>query len=239
MSESPVFVWGAPALPARHALLRIDPQVYHLALDERPDLAFEPLLRDWAALSRPLVARRRGPCDAAGFVPAAIPLPPSHGKKRIALRFANAAILAVEPPPLLSACTHAAPAAWRPAIDSIVELAGRVGVEPRVFGALAWTALTGLAYLSASSDLDLLFPLTARANAAGFLEGLARIEASAPMRLDGELIRQDLGAAANWRELAAGADEVLVKSIAGVALTPSHAFLCYDGNHMPDWRAAS
>ena len=234
------FGWGTPVSPARHALLRVDTQAYRLALEERPDLASETLLFDWAALSRPLIARRRGPCDAAGLTPAGIALPPSHGKKRIALQLAPGAILAVEPPPLLRACAHAAPAAWLPAIEAIVELGARAGVEIRVFGALAWSALTGLAYLSASSDLDLLFAMTARTDARALLEGLARIERSALMRLDGELIRQDLGAGANWRELSAGARDVLAKSIAGVALRPASAFLFDDNSHrQADWRAAS
>jgi phosphoribosyl-dephospho-CoA transferase len=222
-------------------LLRVDPQAYRLALRERPDLASETLLFDWAALSRPLVARRRAPCDAAGLTPAGIPLPPSHGKKRIALRIAPSGILAVEPPLLLLACAYPAPSAWLPAIEAIVKLAARCGVEVRAFGALAWSALTGLAYLSASSDLDLLFPLTARTDTRALLEGLARIEASAPMRLDGELVRQDLGAGANWREFAASASEVLVKSATAVSLRPASTFLFHDNHHMqaPDWRAAS
>jgi phosphoribosyl-dephospho-CoA transferase len=241
MSEASFFEWGTPAFPVRHALLRVGPQAYRLALDARPDLASETLLFDWAALSRPLIARRRGPRDVAGLTPAGIPLPPSHGKKRIALQLAPGAILAVEPPPLLAVCAHAAPAAWLPAIEAIVELGARAGVEVRIFGALAWSALTGLAYLSASSDLDLLLQLTARTNARALLEGLARVEADAPMRLDGELVRQDIGAAANWREFAAGANEVLVKSVAGVALRAADAFLFHDGHQMktPDWRAAS
>ncbi len=241
MSEDSFLELGTPAPPARHALLRVDPQAYRSALDQRPELACEALLGDWAALSRPLIARRRDRSDADGLIPAAIPLPPSHGKRRIALQLAPRAILAVEPPPLLPACAHAAPADWLPAIEAIAELSARVAVEVRVFGALAWSALTGLAYLSALSDLDLLFPLTARTDARALLEGLARIDAGAPMRLDGELIRQDLGGAANWRELFAGAGEVLVKSIAGVALLQADAFLFHDSCRIeaPDWRAAS
>ncbi len=46
---------------------------------------------------------------------------------------------------------------------------------------------------------------------------LAGIEAGAPMRLDGELIRDD-GAAVNWRELNDSAPEVLLKSLDGVGL---------------------
>ena len=53
---------------------------------------------------------------------------------------------------------------------------------------------------------------------------LARIEAAAPMRLDGELVRGD-GAAVNWREFRAGAREILVKTVGGFALIERQHFL--------------
>ena len=43
------------------------------------------------------------------------------------------------------------------------------------------------------------------------------------MRLDGELIRDD-GAAVNWREFHAGAREILVKTIGGVAMLSASQF---------------
>ena len=97
------------------------------------------------------------------------------------------------------------------------------GVEARAFGALAWSSLTGLEYLSPTSDLDLLIAAHEDTDVAALLDGLARIEAGAPMRLDGEIIRS--GLAANWRELYAGADEVLVKTIDGVFMRPRAAVL--------------
>jgi phosphoribosyl-dephospho-CoA transferase len=186
----------------------------------RADLAGEALLADWAAHGRPLIARRRTSCDGAGCIAAGIPLPPSHGKKRIALQLDPGAIRAVAPPPLLQDAAHAAPAGWRATIAAIVDLCQHVGVDARAFGALAWSSLTGLEYLSAASDLDLLFAVNEGPDVAALLGGLARIDARAPMRLDGEIIRLDLGVAANWRELNAGADEVLVKTVDGVFMRP-------------------
>lgn len=218
--------WGTMAMPARHALLCVDPAAYALALGERPELAGAPLVADWARLRRPLIARRGG---RAGLVAAGLPLPPAQGKLRIAFELAPAAILSVAPPPLLADAAPAAPASWRPAIAAIVALAARLDVEARVFGALAWASLTGLEYLSATSDIDLLFAVGAGTDVAALLDGLARIEAGAPMRLDGEILRLDRGLAANWRELhgAAGhrTGEVLVKSIEGVALLRRQDFL--------------
>jgi phosphoribosyl-dephospho-CoA transferase len=215
--------WGTRLAPARHALLRVEPAAYALTLAGRAELAEEALLADWAALSRPLIARRRSECDVAGLIAAGIPLPPAQGKKRIALQVDPGAILSIEPPPLLADAARAAPARWQATIAAICDLCGHVGVEARAFGALAWARLTGLEYLSASSDLDLLIAAHEDTDVAALLDGLARIEAGAPMRLDGEIIRS--GLAANWRELYAGADEVLVKTIDGVFMRPRGALL--------------
>jgi len=215
--------WGTRLAPARHALLRVEPAAYALTLAGRAELAGEALLADWAALSRPLIARRRNNCDGAGLIAAGIPLPPAQGKKRIALQFDPGAILSIEPPPLLADAARAAPTGWRATIAAICDLCRRAGVEVRAFGALAWARLTDLEYLSASSDLDLLIAVHEDTDVAALLDGLARIEAGAPMRLDGEIIRS--GLAANWRELYAGADEVLVKTIDGVLMRPRAALL--------------
>jgi phosphoribosyl-dephospho-CoA transferase len=234
--------WGTASAPARHALLRVAPEAYALTLAARPDLAAEPLLREWAERGRPLVARRRGPCDAPGRVAAGIPLPPSHGKKRIAVQLSPGEIESVEPPPLLIAAARCAPAGWGATIDAILALSAlsaRVGVDVRAFGGLGWSALTGLQYLSESSDLDLLFPIESGTRTRVLLDGLARIEAFAPMRFDGELVRLDAGLAANWRELFAGAGEVLVKTIDGVALWPARAFLFAGETGAQNGRAAS
>jgi phosphoribosyl-dephospho-CoA transferase len=103
------------------------------------------------------------------------------------------------------------------------ELAFWHSVQARVFGSLAWQTLTGLDYLSDRSDLDLLLDVHRDTDLDGLAAGIAEIEAVAPMRLDGELMRED-GAAVNWREFHAGAGEVLVKSIDGVGLLDKELF---------------
>jgi phosphoribosyl-dephospho-CoA transferase len=81
-----------------------------------------------------------------------------------------------------------------------------------------------LDYLTDGSDLDLLLPLPRGADLVRLTSGLAAIEATAPMRLDGEFVRHD-SAAVNWRELHSGAREVLVKTTGGVALMHASAFI--------------
>jgi phosphoribosyl-dephospho-CoA transferase len=93
-----------------------------------------------------------------------------------------------------------------------------------VFGSLAWRALTGLDYLTGRSDLDLLLHVHRDTDLLRLAADLALIEALAPMRLDGEFVRGD-GAAVNWREFHAGAREILVKTVGGVALLDTTQFL--------------
>ena len=152
-----------------------------------------------------------------------LPLPPTAGKRRLSVLMRTDDIVSTAPPLSLSAAVGAAPRTWLDTLDKVERLASRHGVEARVFGSLAWRKLTGLEYLTAGSDLDLLLPLPP-SDLARLTADLAAIEAAAPMRLDGELVRAD-GAAVNWRELHAGAPEVLVKTTRGVALLDANEFL--------------
>ncbi len=203
----------------RHDLLQCAPVPWAALLRHRPDLADVPLLADWARLGRPVIVRRRMAGDAADDVPAALPLPPSHGRQRIAIRFASAAGLTALPPVRLRDAAAAAPAAWRKLIAALVAVGDSVGITPCVFGALLWQHATGLSYLTSRSDLDLLWPVADEAAAASLVQALIRLEASAPVRLDGELLLPD-GAGMQWREFAqaeAPAATVLVKAMHGVA----------------------
>jgi phosphoribosyl-dephospho-CoA transferase len=133
-------------------------------------------------------------------------------------------IVSTAPPLELSATINTAAESWRDTLDQVADLASRHGLEARVFGSLAWQTLTGLTYLTASSDLDLLLPIRRSSDLAQLTTDLAAIEAAAPMRLDGELVRDD-GVGVNWREIHACAREVLVKSTGDVALLDTNLFL--------------
>ncbi|HWT97409.1 MAG TPA: phosphoribosyl-dephospho-CoA transferase MdcG domain-containing protein, partial [Terriglobales bacterium] len=91
------------------------------------------------------------------------------------------------------------------------------------FGSLAWQHLTDLSFLSAGSDLDLLWPLPA-SGLDGLLTAIARLDRHAPMRIDGELIGTQGGV--NWRELHDSAgNEVLLKGRHDVCMIARNAFL--------------
>ena len=202
----------------RHDLLRPDPAAWDAMLRHRPGLAEVPLVAEWAQLGRPVIVRRRLPGDGAGDVPAALPLPPSQGKRRIAICFPpGAGLTALPPVPLRDAAT-AAPAAWRKVIATLVAVGESAAITPRVFGALLWQHATGLSYLTPRSDLDLFWPVAHEAAAASQVQALIRIDAAAPVRLDGELVLPD-GAGVQWREFIQAdgpTATLLVKTMNGV-----------------------
>lgn len=189
-----------------------------------PELAHDPLVAGWAQAGWPLIVRRSACADDGRMIPLGLPLPPAQGKRRIALAVALRQIARLEPPPLLAQAAASAPRHWRPTIERLV----RLDPQTRTFGGLAWEHLTGLAYLSAASDLDLLWTLPSPDKAAALLEGVAEIAGRAPMRIDGEVLGPAGGV--QWRELLAAADgEVLLKATAEVRTVSRAAFLAGAG----------
>ncbi|MDR6498913.1 phosphoribosyl-dephospho-CoA transferase [Burkholderia ambifaria] len=208
----------------RHMLVTLTAAGWGAAFARDPALAADPLVRAWAERGWPLIVRRASPDEAdAGRVPLGLPLPPAAGKRRIALNVAADALATVGPLPALADVLSAAPDAWHAPLRALDALGARCGVRGRVFGSLAWQALTGERYLGASSDLDIVFPLPDAALLAPLLDSLAAIDAHAPMRIDGELLRAD-GAGVNWRELHARLPEVAVKTAIAVELMSAGAF---------------
>ncbi|WP_375462690.1 malonate decarboxylase holo-[acyl-carrier-protein] synthase [uncultured Methylobacterium sp.] len=206
----------------RHDLFTVAPDAWSDLLAGHPDLDGVPHLGEWARKGRPVIARRRHPGEASDHLPAGLPLPPASGQRRIALAVPWPAATP-RPAVTLAEARAAAPAAWHPALDGVLDLSARWGLVPRVFGSLLWQRLTGLDYLTAGSDLDLLWPAAADRR---FLDGLAGIEAGAPMRLDGEVVLPD-GTGINWRELrdAAPDGSVLAKGLDAMALIPAASVL--------------
>jgi phosphoribosyl-dephospho-CoA transferase len=207
----------------RHDLVFVRPEGWRTMLATCGDLAAEPLLTCWSDRGWPTIRRRAMPGEASG-VTLALPLPPSAGKKRLSFFVEFSDIVSVTRPPSLNDARTSAPRAWWPTLDRLDELVLRHSVEARVFGSLAWRALTGLDYLTDRSDLDLLFDVGLETDLDRVVADVAAIEADAPMRIDGELMRED-GAAVNWREFYAGVSQILVKSIESVGLIDRGQFI--------------
>jgi phosphoribosyl-dephospho-CoA transferase len=209
--------------PLRHDLVFVSPEGWRALLAARGDLAADPLVARWPDERWPTIGRRAMPGEPSG-VALGLPLPPSAGKKRLSFLVQSGDIMSVARPPALKDARGAAPRAWRLTLNRIDELALRHRVEARVFGSLAWQTLTGLDYVANRSDLDLLLDVRRDTDLDRLAADVAAIETEAPMRLDGELMRDD-GIAVNWREFHTGASEVLVKHIDGVDLLDRRHFI--------------
>jgi phosphoribosyl-dephospho-CoA transferase len=196
----------------RHDLVRVDAGAWADWLASRTDLHGLRALEDWGAAGRPLIVRRRMPGESGPEIPLGLPLPPADGRRRIGLALPASALSPATAPDLAAAVAHA-PAAWHPTLDALVDLGRRHGIVPRPFGSLLWQAVTGLAYLGAASDLDLLWPGRAPVPAA-LLDGIAAVADAAPMRIDGEILLPD-GTGLHWRELREAPEDgsVLAKGI--------------------------
>jgi phosphoribosyl-dephospho-CoA transferase len=204
----------------RHWRLWVDPAAWAAVLRVRTDLLDEPYCAQWADCGWPLVATSIPSHAPATLIPVGLALPPAVGKKRLSFILPRAAIKRTEPPLRLAAASRSAPASWTSCINALIDMAP----DTAVFGSLAWQHSTGLPYVGPASDLDLLFVHHEREKSEALLRGIALIAATAPLRLDGELVRED-GSAAQWRELHCGAPQVLVKSLTGVALVRREEFL--------------
>ncbi len=206
----------------RHELLTVAPTLWRSELASRPAVAAAPFLAAWADNGWPVIVRRRTVGDRPDGLPAGVPLPPAAGKMRIALSVPEQAVLTRSSPPSLLAVAHAADPAWEPTIRALISLGARCAVSPAAFGSLFWQYQTGLTYLTARSDLDVLWPIPADCEISALVTGIAAVDGGAPMRIDGEIVFPD-GEAVNWRELHMaleqdGPTEVLAKSISGVRL---------------------
>nr|WP_283815758.1 malonate decarboxylase holo-[acyl-carrier-protein] synthase [Bradyrhizobium lablabi] len=207
----------------RHDLVFVSPKGWRTMLAARDDLAEDALIARWPEQGWPTIRRRAMPGEPSG-VALGLPLPPSAGKKRLCFLLQAGDVLSVVRPPSLDDVRRSAPPAWQLTLDRLGELAFRHSIEARVFGSLAWCALTGLDYLTGRSDLDVLLDVRRDTDLDCLAADVAAVEADAPMRIDGELKRHD-GAAVNWREFHAGASDVLVKHIDGVSLLDRRDFM--------------
>ncbi|WP_315705863.1 MULTISPECIES: malonate decarboxylase holo-[acyl-carrier-protein] synthase [unclassified Bradyrhizobium] len=205
---------------SRHTMVTPSAAAWAALMARHPELAEHAIVEGWVRDGRPLVVRRQSCSDSAGAIPLGLPLPPSHGKRRIAVTLEAREIIEREPPPLLADAAATAPPAWRETIDRLLRLCP----QTRTFGSLAWQHLTGLRYLTASSDLDLIWPLYSAQQASTLPADIANIARNAPIRLDGE-ITCPVGDV-QWRELMCeDTDEVLVKRLNGVHGMTKAAFL--------------
>lgn len=209
---------------SRHDLVWLSARGWEQVCAAAPPAA-RAAIAHWGDAGWPAVVTRMPAGLAAGQVALGIALPPrpDGGKPRIAFAADVGDILRATPALMLADAMPAAPAAWRPALARLDADAAAAGLALRVYGSLAFQALTGQAYMKPSSDIDLLLHPGSAAACAQALDLLARHARALP--LDGEIVFGDAQAVA-WKELAGcgagqacdGQARVLAKSLHGVAL---------------------
>ena len=201
-----------PRFP-RHQMVWVEPSAWEAVLQEHGALDADPLIRNWAANGWPLVVRSRTCEEQAQLLPAGIPVPPAHGKKRYAFRIDADLVIRAEEPPLVALAATVAPRSWRSSISAVAEL----NAGTRCFGSLCWEYLTGLSYLTPESDLDLLWQVASEPEADQLGRGIAQIDGRSPTRIDGEFITP-AAAGIQWREWHSAAPTLMAKTPVGPRL---------------------
>ncbi len=206
----------------RHDLLRVDPRGWQRMLALRSDLAQLPHVAAWARHGWPVIARRPLCGETPTRIAAAISLPSPARNRGLALQLERADVIGRAAPLDVRAAQAAAPASWRATLAALAAIAEQLDTQAHVFGSLLWQTLTGLRYVRADSDLDLMWRVTHAAQARALAAAIAAAAAASPMRIDGELLLPD-GAAVHWREFRQAPRRVLVKTLRAVE---SRAFEC-------------
>jgi phosphoribosyl-dephospho-CoA transferase len=175
----------------------------------------------WCARDWPLVVRRNDDIGmvSPGRVAAGLPLPPSHGKGRLALHLQGSGIARCKAPLALGAVAHALPPLWQRPLAALDDATRNVNVHLSVFGSAAWQAITGLDYLHDDSDVDLLFR-PANLDEIDIVASLyEKCERDIGRRIDCEILFPGDDAVA-WREWAQAERSacVLAKNVDRVAL---------------------
>lgn len=135
----------------RHTLVHLHA---HAPLAAADDATYGALVR-WRSGGHPFIVARASPEDDRDTVRLGVPLPPSQGKARLGCTVAACAIARAQPLPTLDRVATLVDAC-PDGVAQVAREAARVGLVLRVFGAWAWQALTGLAYVTPASDLDLV-----------------------------------------------------------------------------------
>lgn len=214
-------------MPARHDLIWLTPAGWTQALAGLDDAALALATRWRRGL--PGIVRRREPGLPADTVCFGLPLPPDpvDGRKlRLALSVDMDGIRHRRTPLALMEILHNAAGfeevdrttGWCAPFVALTDAMHDARLDCSVFGSLAMQILTGDAYVTPGSDIDVLLrPKTAPQLDAG----LALLARHAPMLpLDGEIVFPS-GHAVAWKEWAmpgGDANRVLTKHVDAVAL---------------------
>lgn len=190
--------------------------------EPQPKMAF----RLWQSQSWPVIARRADANAASDEICLGLPLPPdedSGEKVRISLRVLAAHIKKATPAIELASVVRIMSGPLRAPLAALEHDAADMHL--RIYGSLAMEAITGLPYVSPTSDADILFHPTSRRQLEDGIAVLSRHAALLP--LDGEIVFPG-GAAVSWKEWQMAIEhpaKVLVKELRAVRLADTASLL--------------
>ncbi len=173
----------------------------------------------WCQQGRPFIVTSQKAGDDPTQIRLGLALP---GRQRFAVQTARDTIMKAEPPVTLMSAGEAAPRSWQAAIEWLLHH-GPLALA--VYGSLAWQYHTGIGYITATSDLDLLASPATRAELLTLCDLLAGYDAVwGQPRFDGEIMLPD-GSAVAWREWAGSGETVLTKAHDGPDLRSRAALM--------------
>lgn len=212
----------------RHSFLRVAPEcVGTLTIQQVPALPCDTdtILRDWLGAGRPLVIRRPCLSEEGTVIYAGIATPPAMGKLRLPLEVPSSAVAAISPPPGIEECDSLLQQtlAWERGIAGLRE----AGLRLRVFGSHAWQHLTGLAFISPASDIDLLLNVDSGDQLRAALHLLQAFDFGQMPRVDLEIVLRG-DASFMWREFCNNASSILIKGNHTVWMETKDKVLAYD-----------
>lgn len=214
----------APRLE-RHTLVWLDDAGWNAAqatTEPQPKMAF----RLWQSQSWPVIVRRADSDASPDEICLGLPLPPdedSGEKVRISLRAYAVHIKKTTPALDLASVVRSVSGPLRAPLAALQHDAADLHL--RVYGSLAMEAITGLPYVSPTSDVDILFHPASRRQLDDGVALLSRHAALLP--LDGEIVFPG-GAAASWKEwrmATAHPAKVMVKELHAVRLADTASLM--------------
>jgi len=182
----------------RHDFVYLDGRTRACSLAGPHDAATRRAIRAWLDAGWPFVVRQQGDIDDRRIA-LGLALPPGDGKRRIALTVERTCVARMIVPPALEDVLDGLPAGWQTLLGPLAARSRLAGFTFRVFGSVAWQALTGLAYVTASSDIDLVWQPRSRTDLARGVALLADWQRGSRVRADCEIVFPR-GDAVAWRE---------------------------------------
>ena len=194
-------------------------------------------IETWRLSDWPLIIRRHDADAGDEVVCLGLALPPNNhdgSKQRIALRVEKTLIARSGPALPLSDIIETAPREWQQTLIHFSSLSNSPitlktlsspALDMRVFGSTALQRLTGLSYVTARSDIDLLF---SPKNLSELEQGLSLLTSfSKLLPLDGEILfpQQQAVSWREWQLATSNQARVLVKTMHTVYLTSTASLI--------------